>query len=178
MFRQRIDDMLSGLRVLSRDLVDQLQLHSEGFEIETDLTLQTISKGFPICESPISYRARATGSHSKLKTYRDGFFISKMILRIAKDYRPLPFFGLASFMCFCLSLLAGWQPISDYIHYSYVYTVPRAILAASLMLMSFMLFGVGLILDAQIRAFHDQLSVLHRLIRKQEREKINLKKSA
>ena len=61
LFHQRITDMLTGYRALSRDLVDQLRLQSTGFEIETDLTLQTISKGFTLLEIPISYRARPGG---------------------------------------------------------------------------------------------------------------------
>lgn len=169
LFDQAIDDMLSGYRALSRDLVDQLCLHSSGFEIETDLTLQTISKGFAIKEVPISYRARPAGSFSKLNTYRDGFFILKFILKLVKDYRPLPFFALASFFCFWLGAAAGWAPISDYVQFSYVYTVPRAILAASLMILSFIFLGVGLILDSQIRSFNDQLVIVHRLIGNQKR---------
>ncbi len=169
LFHQRVTDMLSGFRVLSRELVDQLRLYSKGFEIETDLTLQAISKGFSIIEEPISYRARPKGSQSKLSTYRDGFFILKFIFKLMKDYRPLPFFSFASILCFALSILAGWRPIIDYVEYSYVYTVPRAILAASLMVMSFMFIGIGLILDAQIRAFNDQLTIIRRLLRNQDR---------
>lgn len=165
LFGQSISDMLSGYRVLSCDLVDQLRLSSTGFEIETDLTLQTISKGFSVCEKPISYRVRAAGSVSKLNKFRDGFYILKLIFKLVKDYRPLPFFGGAAIFCFFMSVVSGWQPIADYVHFAYVYTVPRAILAASLMVLSFMFLGIGLILDAQIRAFNDQMAILHRLIR-------------
>jgi glycosyltransferase involved in cell wall biosynthesis len=161
LFHQRVTDMLSGFRVLSRDLVDQLRLHSTGFEIETDLTLQTISKGFPIFETPISYGSRPEGSHSKLSTYRDGFFILKFIFKLMKDYRPMPFFGAAAFLCFSLGIASGWQPIMDYINFQYVYTIPRAILAAAFMNLSFIFVGVGLILDSQIRSFNDQLSLFH-----------------
>ena len=178
LFRQPITDMLSGYRVLSRDLVDQLRLSSTGFEIETDLTLQTISKGFSICETPISYRVRAAGSQSKLNKYRDGFYILKLILKLVKDYRPLPFFSAASFVCFILGAMSGYQPIADYIHSAYVYTVPRAILAASLMLMSFMFLGIGLVLDAQIRSFNDQLAIMHRLLKQKDRSPSRSRKSA
>lgn len=169
LFRQRVTDMLSGYRVLRRELVDQLRLYSTGFEIETDLTLQTISKGFSLYEQPISYRVRAAGSQSKLNKYRDGFYILKLIFKLVKDYRPLPFFGAVAAACFALSLLAGWKPIYDYIEFSYVYTVPRAILAASLMTLSFMFTGIGLILDAQIRSFNDQLAIIHRLLAEKKR---------
>lgn len=164
LFQQRITDMLSGYRVLSRELVDQLRLKSTGFEIETDITLQAISKGFAVAETPVKYGVRPKGSHSKLKTYRDGFFILTFIIKIMRDYRPLPFFSFAAFVCVCGSLWSGWQPILDYINYNYVYTVPRAILAAALMILSLICFGVGLILDAQIKSFNDQIGVVYQML--------------
>jgi glycosyltransferase involved in cell wall biosynthesis len=178
LFHQKVTDMLSGFRVLSRELVDQLRIRSTGFEIETDLTLQTISKGFAIAESPVAYRPRPAGSHSKLNTCRDGFFILKFIFQIMRDYRPLPFFGTAAFTLFVLSLLSGFQPIADYLQYSYVYTVPRAILAASLMILSFVMIGVGLILDSQIRSFNDQLATIHGMLRRRRHPRSSLKKAS
>lgn len=79
--RRKITDMLSGYRLLNRELVNQIRLQSKGFEVETDLTLQAIAKGHTITEIPVQYQARPKGSHSKLKTYRDGVLILKSILK-------------------------------------------------------------------------------------------------
>lgn len=162
-FGEEISDMLSGFRAFSRAFVEQVPLNSEGFEIETDLTLQAISKGFAICEMPISYRERPEGSHSKLKTFDDGFLILKFIFRLIRDYRPLPFFSSLAFISVVLGVISGWAPVRDFVLHSYVYTVPRAILAASLMLLGTVLFGVGLILDSQNRHFGEQFAALQLL---------------
>jgi hypothetical protein len=53
----------------------------------------------------------------------------------------------------------------DYVEHKFVYHVPLAILAASLMVMSAVFFGVGMILDAQIRYMHTQLDVFTSLLR-------------
>lgn len=163
-FGQKIGDMLSGFRAFSREFYKLVPLNSNGFEVETDLTLQAISKGFSIAEVPVSYKNRPEGSFSKLSTFGDGYMILKFIARVARNHRPLPFFSIASALCFCGGLLAGYAPVKDFIEHAYVYTVPRAILAASLMVLSVMLIGVGLILDAQIRSFNEQFSMLRRIL--------------
>jgi glycosyltransferase involved in cell wall biosynthesis len=172
LFGQKITDMLSGYRVFSRNFIDSVPLHSKGFEIETDLTLQSVSKGLSVKEIPVPYRARPEGSHSKLSTFTDGALILGFIFRLIKDEKPLPFFTLLAFLSFGFGLASGWAPIMDYLEHSYVYKVPRAILAASLMLLSAVLFGVGLILDSQVRYFqlqHTLLSQLRRDLRLQLR---------
>lgn len=161
-FGQKIGDMLSGFRAFSRDFYKMIPLKSDGFEIETDLTLQAISKGFVISEIPIPYRDRPDGSRSKLRTFDDGFRILKFIARVARDHRPLPFFLISAGACFALSLFAGYAPVRDFVEHAYVYTVPRAILAASLMVLAVVLVGVGLILDSQIRSFNEQFQLLRR----------------
>lgn len=166
LFKQKVTDMLSGFRAFSRNFAEQVPINSRGFEIETDLTLQASDKGFAIAEVNIPYRARPAGSYSKLKTFDDGFLILKFIFRIIRDYRPLSFFSLLALACFILGLVCGWAPVMDYLRHAYVYTVPRAILAASLMLMACVLFGVGLILDAQKRHFSEQYRLMQLSIQK------------
>ena len=50
-------------------------------------------KGFRLTEVPVPFRERAEGSSSKLRTVRDGFRIFRLLFVLARDYRPLVFFG-------------------------------------------------------------------------------------
>jgi glycosyltransferase involved in cell wall biosynthesis len=161
LFGQKVSDILSGYRVFSKNFVQSLSLQSGGFELETELTLHAISRNFIVQEIPLPYRERPEGSFSKLKTFGDGFLILKLMARLIRDYKPLPFFSALAFACFFLGLISGWAPIHDYIEFAYVYTVPRAILAAGLMILSTVFFGVGLIMDSQVRLFHQQMQYLH-----------------
>ena len=165
LFGQRITDIFSGYRAVSRHLVRRIPLRSEGFEIETEFTLQTFASGLPWIEIPTPYGERPEGSHSKLRTWGDGFLILKFIAHLVRHYKPLMFFSTFGFAFFLAGALAGWAPIMDYIDHKFVYHVPLAILAASLMVMSAVFFGVGLILDAQIRYMHTQLDVFTSLLR-------------
>lgn len=161
MFGSPIKDVLSGYRAFSRDFVKSIPLLSAGFEIETELTLQALTKGFAVREIPIEYGERPAGSFSKLSTFSDGFLVLKSIFMIFKDYKPFVFFGLASAVLAFASLVAGLWPIMDYIREKYVYHVPLAILAAGLAVLSVLCFAVGLILDT-INKYHNETFTLLR----------------
>lgn len=165
---QRVTDVFSGYRAVSRQFYETVAIDSTGFEIESELTLKAISHGFSVKEVSGPYRSRPEGSHSKLRTFHDGFRILKFILWILRDCRPLAFFGLLSSVCFLFSIWAGSAPIADFLREHYVHTVPRAILAASLMVLSIVMLGVGLILDSQNRHFREQSKLIRRWLQRSE----------
>jgi len=164
LFKSKVSDVLSGYRVFSREFAKTVPLMSKGFEIETELTLQAVSKGFVIREIPIPYGERPKGSYSKLNTYSDGFLVLKAIFLIFKDYKPLIFFSVVGFFFLLLSLLAGFFPIMDYIKTAYVDHVPLAILAAALGILSVLCFSVGLILDTNCKYHHENFILWRRFL--------------
>ena len=153
LFSAEVTDVLSGYRVFSKDFVRTAYLTSEGFQIETEMTLQALLKGLIIKEVPIRYGERPAGSVSKLNTFLDGIGILKAILLIFKDYKPLIFFSMVSMICTVLGLVAGWFPVKDYLTERYVYHVPLAILAAALIILAVVFLGIGVILNT-ITNFH------------------------
>src|SRR6266700_2514409 len=92
-FGRSFSDVLSGYRVLSRRFVKSFPALSEGFEIETELTIHALELRMPMAEVDTTYKARPEGSVSKLRTYRDGIRICWSIFHLVKEERPLPFFG-------------------------------------------------------------------------------------
>jgi|Deesub1362A_J573_1020465.scaffolds.fasta_scaffold00065_6 dolichol-phosphate mannosyltransferase len=87
-------DILSGYRALTKDLYKGVDLRKKGFEVETELTVETIAKGFRIMEVPVSYRKR--GGVTKLSPIRDGVRIASTIYNLLARYSPgryLYFFG-------------------------------------------------------------------------------------
>ena len=151
LFRKRLTDVLSGYRILSRSFVDVVYLRRGGFEVETEMTLQALTKHLVVGEMPVQYSSRPEESPSKLNTWGDGWLIVKCIALLFKDYRPLVFFlGLATLLAMG-SLVAGSAPIRDYIETAYVLHVPRAILATGLAILSLTALTAGLILDTVVR---------------------------
>jgi glycosyltransferase involved in cell wall biosynthesis len=166
LFRVKLKDILTGSRVMSRDLVKNLPLQEEGFEVETEMTLQALTKGFQIVEGEISYGERPEGSVSKLSTFSDGFLIFKLIFLVFKDYKPLFFFGSVAALLAVASLGVGIWPILDYIRFKFVYKVPLAILSTGLGILATLSLAIGLILDS-VYKYHHESYVLWRMERDQ-----------
>lgn len=108
-FRTRLTDILSGFRAMNRKVVQGLPLFVPGFEIEAELTIKALERGYRIAEVPVSLRNRPAGSSSKIRIVRDGVRIVGMILQLFRDYKPLTFFGGMG-----LLLLAGGLALGCY----------------------------------------------------------------
>lgn len=52
-----------------------------------------------------------------------------------------------------MGFIAGWIPINDYVKYQFVYHLPLALLAASLVIVSAISLAIGLMLDS-MRYYH------------------------
>ncbi|MFZ4780263.1 MAG: glycosyltransferase family 2 protein [Terrimicrobiaceae bacterium] len=160
-FGSPIRDVFSGYRVFSREFVKTAPLHASGFQIEVEMTLQALSKGYPVAERDVTYRARPEGSVSKLNTYRDGLLVLASFVAISKDHRPALFFGVLAAILGFFSLVAGLAPILDYVFYQWVYHLPLAVLATGLAVLAALSLSIGVILQTQL-VYHNEM---HRLVR-------------
>lgn len=150
-FGNRISDMLSGYRVFSRRFVKSFPALSSGFETETEFTIHALELDMPLGELQTLYRDRGAGSTSKLNTYRDGVRILLTIVNLIKDQRPLQFF---SALAVALGATGVGLSVPIFIEFHRTHLVPRfptAILSTGLVLLAFILFGCGLVLDSVTR---------------------------
>src|SRR6266403_342674 len=109
-------DLFSGLRLFSRRFYQHVPVLSRGFELEIELTIQAVDKGFSMTEIPVPFRGRTDGSGSKLKTVRDGLRILRLLVVLFRDYRPFTFFGTLSAVLAAAGLAGGSVPIIEYLH--------------------------------------------------------------
>lgn len=77
-----ITDSQTGLRALKRDFLQEISLESEGYEIETEITVKGLKNGFVLKEIPISCYRRRNGI-SRLCALYQGPKILKTILKHA-----------------------------------------------------------------------------------------------
>lgn len=147
-FGARIEDMLSGYRVFSRRFVKSFPALSTGFEIETEFTVHALELKMPIGELLTTYRSRPEGSVSKLHSIRDGIRVARMIVDLIRSERPLPCFAAIGGLLFVLGIGLGIPVVTEFLHTGLVPRFPTAILAVSLVVMSFLFAISGLILDA------------------------------
>lgn len=147
LFGNRIIDMLSGYKVLSRRFVKSFPAQSGGFEIETELTVHALELAMPIAHVEGGYRGRPEGSNSKLRTYRDGLRIVSLILVLFKQEKPLMFFTLIGALLGMCSLGLGIPVVADYLKTGKVPRLPTAVLSMGIMLAAFLSVNSGIILD-------------------------------
>lgn len=150
-FGSRIKDMLSGYRVFSRRFVKSFPSLSSGFEIETELTVHALGLDMPLGEMETPYKDRPVGSTSKLRTYSDGLRILRTILILIKEERPLAFFSVTGLIVLVIALLIS---VPIFVEFHRTHTVPRfptAILSVALVILSFLSFACGFILDSVAR---------------------------
>ena len=150
-FGKRIGDMLSGYRVFSRRFVKSFPALASGFETETEFSVHALELCMPIGEMPTNYRERSAGSASKLRTYADGLRILRTIVRLVKDERPLQFFSFAGTILLLAGIGLGLPVVIEFLRVGLVPRLPTAVLATGLVLLSFLSFACGLILDSVTR---------------------------
>jgi len=151
MFGHVFTDMLSGYRVLSRRFVKSFPVLSDGFEIETELTVHALQLGLPAAEVETPYYARPGGSNSKLHTWRDGLRILWTIIQLCKSERPLPFFGTIGVVLGVAAIVLAAPIFATYLREGIVPRLPTAVLSTGLMLLAFLSLACGLVLETVTR---------------------------
>lgn len=147
LFKTKLRDIMTGYRVMSRTFVKNFPLMSQGFELETEMTLHALDKRFRIVELDIDYKDRPEGSFSKLNTFSDGYKVLFKIFDILRMYRPLVFFSSLALGISVAGLLFGSPVLVEFYNTGVVSHVPLAILAASIEIIAIVLFCIGLVLD-------------------------------
>jgi hypothetical protein len=105
----------------------------------------------PIGELATAYGARPEGSESKLSTFRDGWRILKTIIHLYRIERPVLFYGSFSLFLVALAVVLAIPLAITYFQTGLVPRFPTAILATGLMILAFLSFFCGLILDPVVR---------------------------
>ncbi|WP_312228696.1 glycosyltransferase [Pseudescherichia sp.] len=161
MFGGNFTDMLSGYRAFTRRYAKSFPALSNGFEIETELTVHALELRMPYGEIMTAYGARPEGSVSKLSTYRDGWRILKTIGKLYVSERPFAFFGICGLVLALISILLGVPLLMEYLRIGLVPRLPTAVLAASIMMSAALSFVCGLILDNVTRGRHEMKRLVY-----------------
>lgn len=141
-------DVMTGYRAMSKPFVKTFPVLSEGFQIETELSIHAVDRRWRIQSIPVDYRDRPDGSQSKLDTLGDGIRVIAMVGALFKDYRPLKFFSLVALAFFVAGAVSGIPVIREFVSTGAVPRLPTALLAAALMFLCALSLATGLILDA------------------------------
>lgn len=148
LFKAEIRDIMTGYRAFSKRFVKCMPVMSEGFQIETEMTVFSLISHMNIVEIPIKYRDRPEGSFSKLNTFTDGFKVLLTLFNLFKDNRPFLLFGFLSILFFVIGMALGIPTLRMYIIKDSVNLFPTILFCLFLLILSLLLFAVGIIMDA------------------------------
>ena len=151
LFGRSFSDIFSGYRVFSRRFVKSFPVLSEGFEIETEMSVHALELRMPVGEVETRYLARPEGSHSKLSTFRDGWRILKTIVTLYRIERPVLFFGGIGALLLLVALILVVPLAFTYLETGLVPRFPTAILATGITIVAVLSFFAGLVLDTVTR---------------------------
>ncbi len=143
-----LNDILSGYRALRKEVYKSVDLKKHGFEIETELTVETLAKGFRIVEVPIHYRRRV--GKTKLNPLKDGFKIGWTIYNLLIRFSPARFFLLFGLLLIFLGLVVG-----VYVIYEWFKNISHdllAILTTLLIISGLQIILFGVISDFVLRS--------------------------
>ena len=150
-FGEAFKDILSGYRVFSRRFVKSFPVLSDGFEIETELSVHALELALPVAEVATPYYARPEGSVSKLNTWRDGFRILGTILKLYRTEKPLRFFAAIGIFLMLISIGLAIPIVVTYLEEGLVPRLPTAVLSTGLMIIAMLSISSGLVLDTVTR---------------------------
>jgi hypothetical protein len=151
LFGRTFTDIFSGYRVFSRRFVKSFPVLSQGFEIETEMSVHALELRMPVGELETAYASRPEGSQSKLSTWSDGWRILKTIATLYRVERPALFYGSIGALLVALAVVLAVPLVVTYVHTGLVPRVPTAILVTGMVIVAVLCFFAGLILDTVTR---------------------------
>lgn len=147
-FGASISDIFSGYRAFTRDCALTIPITSHGFDVETELTVQSLYRGQVVKEIEAPYGERPSGSFSKLRTIPDGIRVLLRLFLLLRAYKPLTLFGSLFIALLLVSLAAAVLPVAELIQYHRVISRASAILAISGFMLACLSLSLGLVLSS------------------------------
>ena len=146
-------DILSGYRAFTRPAIQQMNLKEKGFEIETEISVESVRNGQRVMVVPIKY-SRRPGTTTKLSPFHDGIKIVSTIYRLARMNNPMFYFGMMGVFTSVLGILTGIFVLHEWLQG--IDHIPLTILTVLLIVVGIEIFMFGIISD-MLLIFHREI---------------------
>lgn len=147
LFHTDIKDIMTGYRAFSYEFVKTFPVFSQGFEIETEMTIHAVNYNMQVSNVVVDYRDRPKGSVSKLNTYKDGFRVLRKMLQLYKNYRPFRFFGFLGLILAVFAICLFIPILNEFLHTGLVPRFPTLIVCGFMVLAGIQALFSGMILE-------------------------------
>ncbi len=147
-FEAEISDIFSGYRAFTRECARTIPITSRGFDVETELTVQTLYRGLVVKEISAPYGERPSGSFSKLNTIPDGIRVMLRLFLLLRSYKPLTLFGGLAVILGVIAVAFGILPVVDLVSERPFDRIGAALISSSAFVLAFGSLSLGLILSS------------------------------
>lgn len=151
LFHNDIKDIMTGYRAFSYEFVKTFPVLSQGFEIETEMSIHAVDKNMYVENVIIDYRDRPEGSESKLNTYSDGLKVIRTIAKMYRVYKPMGFFGVIAAVLAALSIIFVIPVLQTFAKTGQVPQYPTLIVCGFTMIAAIQSFFAGLQLHTLVQ---------------------------
>lgn len=91
LFRIPSLDTQSGFRAFRAEMLSNLVFKNPGMAFASEMIIEAKNAKYRILQVPVTYKLRR--GKSKLRPFRDGWYILGVLIRLYRDFSPLFFFG-------------------------------------------------------------------------------------
>ena len=159
-YRKNLVDILSGYRGFTNQAIRELELHETGFEIESEIAVDSMKKEHRVEVVPITYRPRPDEGDTKLNPLKDGFGIGSTIYKMAKFHNPMFYFGIMGAILTLSGILLGIYVVSEWM--IGITHIPMTILTALLIISGIQMFIFGMLSDLVVSLHRETMRTLRR----------------
>ncbi|WP_462272687.1 S-layer glycoprotein N-glycosyltransferase AglJ [Methanohalophilus sp.] len=159
-YRKNLVDILSGYRGFTNQAIRELELHETGFEIESEIAVDSMKKEHRVEVVPITYRPRPDEGDTKLNPLTDGFGIGSTIYKMAKFHNPMFYFGIIGAILTLSGILLGIYVVSEWM--IGITHIPMTILTALLIISGIQMFIFGMLSDLVVSLHRETMRTLRR----------------
>lgn len=150
LFHTDIKDIMTGYRAFSYEFIKTFPVFSEGFEIETEMTIHAVNYHMQVENVIVEYRDRPEGSVSKLNTFRDGSKVICKMLSLYKNYMPMKCMSLLAFVLALVSFVMFIPVFTEYIATGLVPRFPTLIVSGFFAMAAIEAFFSGMVLNVMV----------------------------
>ncbi|MCM1986426.1 S-layer glycoprotein N-glycosyltransferase AglJ [Methanococcoides seepicolus] len=155
-----LEDILTGYRGFTRHVIKNLSLTEMGFEIETEITVESVKHEMKVEVVPITYVARHSSADTKLNPLRDGLKIGKTIIRMARLHNPMFYFGILGTGLTLSGIAVGLYVVNEWMNG--VTRIPMTVLTALLILSGIQMFIFGMLSDLIVSLHRETMRMLRK----------------
>jgi dolichol-phosphate mannosyltransferase len=156
-----LEDILTGYRAFNKKAIKSMELRKLGFEVESEMTIESVKKDLRILEVPTTYLARHSGGATKLNPLKDGLRIGATIYKMAKMHNPMFYFGIIGGILISFGLMTGTFVVVQWMQG--VTRIPLTILTTLLIIAGFQMFIFGIMSDLMVSLHRENIRFIRKL---------------